>query len=105
MNTFRICRLSLTSHQFRFLAALGLICALVAPLGVPRARPWPASTWLEILCSRQVVGLTSFAAILWFIYLGLSNYKKRGELRRYERLMLLFWGAYAGSSLSTLLGT
>ncbi|MFT6464765.1 MAG: hypothetical protein ACJARL_001561 [Halopseudomonas sp.] len=105
MNTFRICRLSLTSHQFRFLAALGLICALVVPLGVPRARPWPASTWLEILCSSQVVGLTSLAAILWFMYLGLSSFKKSAELRRYERLMLLFWGAYAGSALSTLLGT
>ncbi|MEH6671345.1 hypothetical protein [Halopseudomonas sp.] len=105
MNTFRICRLSLTPHQFRFLAALGLISALAVPLWVPRARPWQASTWLEILFSSQIIGFSGFAAILWFIYLGLSNYKKRGELRRYERLMLLFWGAYAGSSLSTLLGT
>jgi hypothetical protein len=105
MNTFRICRLSLTPHQFRFLAALGLMWALLVPIWVPRARPWPASTWLEILSSSQVVGLTSSAAILWFIYLGLSSFKKRAALRRYERLMLLFCGAYAGSALSTLLGS
>jgi len=105
MYTVRICRFSLTPYQFRFLAAIGLMWALLVPLWVPRARPWPASTWLEILCSSQIVGLSGLAAILWFMYIGLSSYKKRTELRRYERLMLLFWGAYAGSSLSSLLGS
>lgn len=97
----RVGSVRLTHLQFRVLTAMGVVSASLGHL-LPDGRV--ACGWLDTMISRQVVTVVTIAALLGFIVQGLRSYKQAAEMVWVERFALLFWAAYAGSSLGDLFG-
>lgn len=94
-------KIRLSHSQFRLLTAMAVLAASLCHL-LPDAAH--STHVLEVLFSRQVVTVVSLAALLWFVFLGLSSYKAASEMRQVERCAILFWASYAGSAIGPLLG-
>jgi hypothetical protein len=94
-------RIRLSHIQFRLLTALGIIVTSLGHL-LPDAAH--SCQLLELIFSRQVVTVVLFGGLLGIIFFGLKSYKPAAEMRQVERCTLLFWAAYAGSSLGPLFG-
>lgn len=101
----KIGKLSLSEPQFMAVCAIGGALAAVPGLLAPRARPWPCSSFFEILMSRQLLNTLMLGLVLLIVYVGVSSFKHLNEMRRVERAALLLWAAYAGSSMGPLIGT
>ncbi len=94
-------KIRLSHGQFRLLTAMAVLAASLCHL-LPDAGD--SAQVLEVLFSRQVGTVMALAALLWFVFLGLSSYKSPTEMRQVERCAILFWASYAGSAIGPLLG-
>ncbi len=101
-RTVQIGKLQLSHRQFVLITAIGVVLASMPGALAQRIQPWPCSSVLEILMSRQFLSTLCLGALLLFVCVGLASYKSLAEIRRIERSAALFWGAYAGSSLGPL---
>lgn len=103
-KSVRIGQLTMSQPQFMVACALGAALAAIPGLLAPKAQPWPCSSFLEILMSRQFLNTLALGLVLCVVFIGLASFKHLNEMRQIERAVLLFWAAYAGSSMGSLLG-
>jgi Na+/H+-dicarboxylate symporter len=101
----KIGKLALSEPQFIVVCAIGGALAAIPGLLAPRAQPWPCSSFFQILMSRQLLNTLMLGLVLSVVFIGVASFKHQNEMRRIERAVLLFWAAYAGSSMGPLLGT